>query len=41
MKLNLIENFSHYLSTVYNQIQELTKMNIDIYKSIEGVIKND
>ncbi len=41
IKLNLIENFSHYLSTVYNQIQELTKMNIDIYKSIEGVTKND
>lgn len=39
MKLNLIESFSNYLTTVYDKVQKLTEMNLEIYKTIEGVSK--
>lgn len=39
IELNSLEKFSYSLAETYNKVQELTKMNIEIYKTIEEAIK--
>ena len=39
IELNSLEKFSYQLAETYNKIQELTKMNIEIYETIEEAIK--
>ena len=39
IELSSLEKFSYSLAETYTKIQELTKMNIEIYETIEGAIK--